>query len=130
MQIAIKRKQVRSLLGGLEFSSHLKLTVSKEELEQIRYYSTVPTLTFIGKEQSIYAGASLDALCKGVEIKHRDVHLLSAIEGRIIEDLVAIRRYVAAANAFHGSYEFEVPLDLNDLEVPEGFIVAPKQPRL
>lgn len=108
-------------MGGVEFISHVKLELTQQEVELIQVY--LPReLSVIGNEPPFFLGTSIDLLRKGIEIKQKNVYLSLGIEKKIIEDLIEIRRYLSQATHFQGSYQFEVPINLDDLHIPEGFV--------
>jgi len=124
MNLSITRQQRRTLMGGVEYSSYFKLDLNKQETEQIQHYISIMMQTFIGKVDPFFAGTTIDALRKGVEIKQKNVHKSMLIEHQVLKDLAAIRRYIAQASAFQGMYRFEIPLDIEDIQVPEGYVLA------
>jgi hypothetical protein len=122
MELSITRQQRRTMLGGTEYATYLKLAVSKEEQERIQRYARMKMVIFIGKFENVYAGTNLDTLRKGVEIKQKNVDIALAIEYQTLKDLAALRSYVERAAAFGGNYTFAVPADLDELDAPEGYL--------
>lgn len=120
MRLTINRRQRRGLMGGLEFISDIKLDLTQEEMEQIQLYITSENNT-IGSEPPFFVGTTINFLRAGIEIKNKNVYACLKVEKKVIDDLIQIRQYILRASSFQGSYQFEVPLDFDDLESPEGF---------
>lgn len=124
MNLSIARHQRRTLLSGVEYTTHFKLDISKQEADQIQHYIGIMMQVSIGKVDPFFSGVTIDSLRKGTEVKQRNVHKSMLIEYQMLKDLAGIRHYIAQAITFQGTYQFEIPLNIDDIDVPEGYVTV------